>query len=118
MAKANLVKIEAGRPYVTVQPSDVAVRLFDEGHDPQVVALVAVLLREDLVGRETTRWSTLGAQREEGTDTRRDEVVFKLRTRFGNNPLQRRDRHDRRTYAMRVHCTIQLEPTDSDSLGR
>ena len=118
MVKANLVKVEAGRPYVTVQPSDVAVRLFDEGHDPHVVALVAVLLREDLVGRETARWGALRTQRQEGTDTRRDEVVFKRHARFGNNPLQRWDRYERRRYAMRVHCTAQLETTDSDLLGR
>ena len=104
--KANLVKVETGGPYVTVQPSDVAVRLFDEGHAPHVVALVTVLLREDLVGRETARWGALGTQRQEGTDTRRDEVVFKLHTRVVNNPLQRGA--DTRDVGTPCACTAQL----------
>ena len=47
--RANLIEVETRRPNVVVQSSEVAVCLLDEGHHPQVVAPLALLLGQDVV---------------------------------------------------------------------
>ena len=99
-----LVEVETRRPYVVVQSSEVAVCLFDKGHHPQLVGLLAFLWRQNMVGREAGGYGVLRAEGQEGAGARRDAVILKVHTCLGNDHLHRRGRTE---HASRRYVNIE-----------